>query len=65
MTEQDFYESADFSLEITGSSQEIRIQPYIDAVSDRERTLIASFQVDSFEMIESAQIGRASCRERV
>lgn len=56
MTEQDFYESADFSLEITGSSQEIRIQPYIDAVSDRERTLIASFQVDSFEMIESARI---------
>lgn len=56
MTEQEFYESADFSLEITGGSPEIRIQPYIDAVSDRARTLIASFQVDSFEMIESARI---------
>ena len=56
MTDQEFFEKTDSSFEITGGSNEIVIQPYIDIVSDRSRTLIASFQVDSLEMIESARI---------
>ncbi|MBO4631423.1 MAG: hypothetical protein J5858_05830 [Lentisphaeria bacterium] len=56
MTEQEFFGKTDFSFEISGGSDEIVIQVYIDIVSDRPRTLIASFQVDSLEMIESARI---------
>ena len=56
MTDREFFEQTDFSFEITGGSGEIVIRPYIDIVSDRPRTLIASFQVDALEMIESARI---------
>ena len=56
MTDREVFEKTDFSFEIDGGCGEIEIQPYIDLESDRSRTLIASFQVDSLEMIESARI---------
>lgn len=65
MTDREFFEQSDFSFEISGDSSEIRIQPYIDIESDGSRTLIASFQVDSLEMIESARIPLAPGRNHV
>ena len=56
MSDLEFLEKTDFSFEITGDAGRIEILPYIDAESDRSRTLIASFKVDSMEMIESARI---------
>ena len=49
----------------TGSGSEIEILPYIDAESDRARTLIASFEVDSLEMIESARIPLSAGKNHV
>ena len=65
MTDREFYEKSDFSFEISGDSTEIRIQPYIDIESNGSRTLIASFQVDSLEMIESARIPLAPGKNHV
>ena len=56
MADLEFLEKTDFSFEITGNAGRIEILPFIDAESDRSRTLIASFKVDSMEMIESARI---------
>lgn len=56
MSDLEFLEKTDFSFEITGNADRIEILPFIDAESDRSRTLIASFKVDSMEMIESARI---------
>lgn len=56
MTDREFVEKIDFSFEITGNETGIRIQPFIDADIGCSRTLVASFQVDSLEMIESARI---------
>ena len=56
MTEREFFEQSDFSFEISGGPAEIEVRPYIDIESDGARTLIASFQVDSLEMIGSARI---------
>ena len=65
MTDKDFFEQTDFSFEITGGEGEIEIQPYIDIESDRARTLIASFLVDSLEMIESARIPLSAGKNHV
>ena len=65
MTDKDFFEQTDFSFEITGSGGEIEIRPYIDMESDRDRTLIASFLVDSLEMIESARIPLSAGKNHV
>lgn len=56
MSDLEFLEKTDFSFKITGDAGRIEILPFIDAESDRSRTLIASFKVDSMEMIESARI---------
>ena len=62
MTDMDrvFFEKTDFSFEVEGDDEEIGIRVYIDLESDRPRTLIASFLVDSMEMIESARIPLAA-----
>lgn len=65
MTDEEFFARTDFSCEITGSGSEIEILPYIDVESDRARTLIASFEVDSLEMIESARIPLSAGKNHV
>lgn len=65
MTDREFFERMDFSFEITGDESGIEILPFIDSESDQSRTLIASFQVDSLEMIESARIPLASGKNHV
>ena len=65
MTDRDFFEQSDFSFDISGDSSEIRIQPYVDIESDNARVLIASFQVDSLEMIGSARIPLARGKNHV
>ena len=65
MTDREFFEKSDFSFEVSGDSSEIRIQPYIDIESDNARVLIASFQVDSLEMIGSARIPLARGKNHV
>ena len=65
MTDRELFEKTDFSFEILGGDEEIEIQPYIDTESDRARTLIASFQVDSLEMIESARIPLSAGKNHV
>ena len=65
MTDREFFERTDFSFEITGDENGIEILPFIDSESDQSRTLIASFQVDSLEMIESARIPLASGKNHV
>ena len=65
MTDRDFFEQTDFSFEMTGSGGEVEIRPYIDIESDRARTLIASFLVDSLEMIESARIPLSAGKNHV
>lgn len=65
MTDRDFFEQTDFSFEITGNGDEIEIRPYIDIESGRARTLIASFLVDSLEMIESARIPLSAGKNHV
>lgn len=56
MDDREFWNKTDFSYAVSGDDHEIELQVYIDAECDRDRTLIASFQVDSMEMIESARI---------
>jgi len=65
MTDEEFFARTDFSCEITGSGSGIEIQPYIDAESDRARTLVASFEVDSLEMIGSARIPLSAGKNHV
>ena len=65
MSDLEFLEKTDFSFEITGDIGRIEILPFIDAESDRSRTLIASFKVDSMEMIESARIALKPGRNHV
>ncbi len=63
--DRDFFEKTDFSFEVEGDDAEIEIRVYVDLESDRPRTLIASFLVDSMEMIESARIPLAAGRNHV
>ena len=63
--DREFFEKTDFSFEVTGDDEEIEIRVYVDLESDRPRTLIASFLVDSMEMIESARIPLAAGRNHV
>ena len=56
MDDRKFWDKTDFSYTAAGDGREIELQVYIDAESERSRTLIASFLVDSMEMIESARI---------
>ncbi|MBQ9337044.1 MAG: hypothetical protein IJS14_07105 [Lentisphaeria bacterium] len=65
MTDREFFEKSDFSFEISGDSSEISIRPYIDIESDGSRILIASFHVDSLEMIGSARIPVAAGKNHV
>lgn len=56
MDDREFWDKTDFSYTVAGDDREIELQVYIDAECEHSRTLIASFQVDSMEMIESARI---------
>ena len=56
MADMEFWDKTDFSYSIAGDDREIELQVYIDAECECSRTLVASFQVDSMEMIESARI---------
>ena len=56
MDDREFWDKTDFSYTVSGDDREIELQVYIDAECGHSRTLIASFQVDSMEMIESARI---------
>ena len=56
MADMEFWDKTDFSYSVAGDDHEIELQVYIDAECERSRTLVASFQVDSMEMIESARI---------
>ncbi len=56
MADMEFWDKTDFSYSVAGDDREIALQVYIDAECGCSRTLIASFQVDSMEMIESARI---------
>ena len=56
MADMEFWDKTDFSYSVDGDDREIELQVYIDVECDRSRTLVASFQVDSMEMIESARI---------
>ena len=47
MDDREFWDKTDFSYAVSGDEQEIELQVYIDAECVRDRTLIASFQVDS------------------
>ena len=60
MDDREFWNKTDFSYAVSGDDREIELQVYIDAECDCSRTLIASFQVDSMEMIESARIPLAA-----
>ena len=65
MEDRDFWGKTDFSYAVSGDDREIELQVYIDAECDCSRTLIASFQVDSMEMIESARIPLAAGKNHV
>lgn len=65
MEDTAFWDQTDFSYTVSGDEREIELQVYIDAESSCSRTLIASFQVDSMEMIESARIPLVSGNNHV
>ena len=65
MEDRDFWRKTDFSFTVSGDDREIELQVFIDAECDRSCTLIASFQVDSMEMIESARIPLAAGKNHV